>query len=185
MKLKPSKTSVIKGGLALILFILVVLITSTTVHSIDSRLPSKLQTTASYQQASLVDLINQVRAKGGKAPLSQDNALNQASVARNAYMIAHQDWAHDGTDGSHWYSIVEQYAPDRNNYGENLAACYTSNQEVVTAWVNSPEHYAIMMGDYTQVGYSNTYVQGTMTDTYHTPSQTFSSCFITTAEFSN
>lgn len=152
---------------------------------INKHLPTPSTSAAAYTQPTLVDLVNQVRIKGGKPPLTADPLLDQAAQARIAFTVNQGIWNHVGANGEQWYSIDEQYAPNRTSYGENLARCYNSNQAVVTGWVNSPKHYAIMMGDYSKFGESTQLETKQMTDTYLDNHPTFSNCYLVAAEFSN
>jgi uncharacterized protein YkwD len=152
---------------------------------LNKQLPTPSTQASQYVEPDLLTLINQVRAKGGKPALTVDDPLNQAAQARNAFMVEQASWGHVGSGGEQWYSVDQQYAPNRQHYGENLSRCYNSNTDVVKGWVNSPQHYAILMGDFAKVGFNTVYETKTISDTYHTPNQQFSNCYIVAAEFSN
>lgn len=142
-------------------------------------------TAAEFTEPSLLDLINLVRAKGGKPALTEDPQLDQAAQARTTFAINQGIWNHVGANGEQWYTTDEQYAPMHRYYGENLGRCYSSNAATVDAWVHSPKHYEIMMGNYSKVGFNTVFETKTMTDTYAQPPITFSNCYVTAAEFSS
>lgn len=171
--------------IAVLLILTTLGISGYTIGQLNKQLPTPASQSDAYASPTLLSLVNQVRAKGGKPALTEAGELATAAQYRNQFMIDQGVWNHDGSDGSHWYNVDEQYAPMHTKYGENLASCYKSNTEVVDAWIKSPEHYAIMMGDYTQVGFNTVYESKTLTDTYHPGNLTFNNCYLVAAEFSN
>lgn len=92
-------------------------------------------------------LVNQVRARAGLSPLQESSVLNgSATRSANAQIrtgtcCSHGDW-------QQWF-----YGLGFSFYGENIAACQQSDEELVNAWVKSPTHYAnIVDTRYTHFG---------------------------------
>jgi hypothetical protein len=87
-------------------------------------------------------------------PVLQVNPLLQVAAQEKANdMAANNYFAHTSPTGKtpwYWFANVGynfSYA------GENLAINYSDSQDVINAWMNSPEHRAnILNGNYTQIG---------------------------------
>ena len=139
--------------------------------------------TSSYQSRPLVELINEVRQKAGKAPVVENEALNRAARARNSQMIINRYWDHFDQEKKSWYDTVKLFAPFNARVGENLAICFTNNEEVVKGWINSPTHYELMIGNFTQVGTDTQQSAGQITANHGGTQRAVKDCALTTAEF--
>lgn len=94
--------------------------------------------------------VNAVRIEKGLSPLTLHEPLNESATLKAHDLVARGYWAHDTPDGKKpWTFFTLKY----EKAGENLARCYTSTQEAVNAWIDSPSHYAVMTGDYTHFGF--------------------------------
>lgn len=96
------------------------------------------------------DGTNEVRAQAGTTPLVRNAALDKVAA----------DWAYQqGKNGamSHNPNYSTQIPAGWSHAGENVASGYTYDT-VMQAWVNSPEHYRNLVGDYTDLGIG--YYQG-------------------------
>ncbi|MBI5288715.1 MAG: CAP domain-containing protein [Chloroflexi bacterium] len=107
-------------------------------------------------EAEVLSLVNQRRAQMGLGPLSVEPRLERAAKDY-AKVLADNDWfSHTGPDGSTLVSRVEAAGfPFTVQVGEVLA--WGSNgwppADIVQAWMNSPSHYAQIMGAvYTRAG---------------------------------
>ena len=98
----------------------------------------------------VVDGTNQVRAQAGTTPLVRNAALDKV-----ASDWAYQQWKNGAMSHNPDYST--QIPSGWSHAGENVASGYTYDT-VVRAWVNSPEHYKNLVGDYTDLGVG--YYQG-------------------------
>ncbi len=96
------------------------------------------------------DGTNQVRADAGTTPLVRNAALDKV-----ASDWAYQQWKNGAMSHNPNYST--QIPAGWSHAGENVAGGYTYDT-VVQAWVNSPEHYRNLVGDYTDLGVG--YYQG-------------------------
>ncbi len=109
---------------------------------------------ASILPGVLTDLTNDTRATKDLSPIARNQLLDVAAQAAAEDMAAKGYFAHVSPDGkTPWYWLRE--AGYQYSYaGENLAVNFTDSQEVQTAWLNSPTHYAnIIKPQYTEVGY--------------------------------
>jgi uncharacterized protein YkwD len=96
------------------------------------------------------DGTNSVRAQAGTTPLVRNAALDKV-----ASDWAYQQWKNGAMSHNPHYST--QIPAGWSHAGENVASGYTYDT-VVQAWVNSPEHYKNLVGDYTDLGVG--YYQG-------------------------
>ncbi len=79
------------------------------------------------------DKVNEQRAGAGLGALTWSNGLEQASAVRA--VEASQKWSHDRPDGTEYWTVNSNLV-----YGENLAKGYSSADEAIVAWMNSPSH---------------------------------------------
>lgn len=96
------------------------------------------------------DRTNEVRAEAGTTPLVRNSALDQVAAD-----WAYQQWKNRAMSHNPNYST--QIPAGWAHAGENVASGYTYDA-VVQAWVDSPEHYRNLVGDYTDLGVG--YYQG-------------------------
>ena len=104
--------------------------------------------------AGVVQWTNVERAEAGLAPLAGNAELNAAAKIRLDDMFQYQYFAHESPSRKD-----AEYAADASGYefislGENLAlGAFEGDQDVVTAWMNSPGHRAnILKDDFEEIG---------------------------------
>ncbi|MES1211920.1 MAG: CAP domain-containing protein [Leifsonia sp.] len=90
------------------------------------------------------DGTNAVRAQAGTTPLVRNAALDKVAAD-----WAYQQWKNGAMSHNPNYST--QIPAGWSHAGENVASGYTYDT-VVQAWVNSPEHFKNLVGDYTDLG---------------------------------
>lgn len=117
--------------------------------------PSVLGISFSISQSELLQDTNTQREQNGLKSLSINDKLNQAAEAKAKYMISHNFWAHFAPDGTTPWYFIKNSGYDYLYAGENLAKGFTSSQDVVTAWMNSPSHRENMLSSkYNDVGFA-------------------------------
>lgn len=95
--------------------------------------------------STLISLTNQQRAAAGLAPLYENAELDASAYAKAQDMLANQYWAHYSPSGtSPWY-FMRASGYQYSIAGENLAMDFDSDQAVMDAWMNSPEHRANLL----------------------------------------
>jgi hypothetical protein len=105
--------------------------------------------------SSLLDSTNQTRAQAGQPPLIINDKLNKAAYLKAQDMLAKQYWAHNSPDGTPPWKWFGDVGYNYSQAGENLAKNFTSTKGVITAWLDSPEHKAIVLkSDYQDVGFA-------------------------------
>jgi uncharacterized protein YkwD len=110
-----------------------------------SAIPSTVNSTG--DQAVVLCLLNNERAKAGLIALRLDPQLTSASLAHSQDMVARQFFAHDAPGGSSPVSRMRAagYIPASGAWqvGENIAwgsGSYGSLGSIMQSWMNSPPH---------------------------------------------
>lgn len=136
--------TVLTSGLLIIQF-------AYNIHAVGS--PQILGYATNMSNVTLLSDTNDYRSRQGLPKLAANDSLTRAAQAKAESMITGNYWSHTAPDGtSPWYyfqKVGYQYA----RAGENLAYGFSTSDQVVTAWMNSPEHRDNVLGDYTEVGF--------------------------------
>ncbi len=115
-----------------------------------------------------MSVVNSFRASRGLARLALSDTLTFASKWMATDMAIYNYFSHTSRDGR---APVQRMAdagyPGPQTYtGENIAAGFASASEVLTGWINSPAHYAVLTNpNYRAIGVGRAYSDGS---TYHT-----------------
>ena len=99
-------------------------------------------------------------------PALQFNArLASAAQAKAHDMATRQYWSHVTPDGREPWSFIDKTGYQYEAAGENLAYGFGTSDQVIAAWMQSPEHRAnVLNADYQDVGFATakvTNLQGT------------------------
>jgi hypothetical protein len=120
--------------------------------------------TSAMTVADLLKYTNMQRVANGLAPLNLNPELTHAAQLKAKDMFAKDYWAHVSPDGTTPWVWIKDSGYDYLYAGENLARGFNSSSDVVTAWMNSPEHRANMLSsNYTDIGFA--IQSGTLTGT--------------------
>jgi uncharacterized protein YkwD len=111
---------------------------------------------ASYA-AQVLQLVNEHRAKLGRAPLAMSARLTAAAVWKARHMAAYRYMSHDDPAppvARSWRDRVDTCGyPLSAGSGENVAFGFRTPSEVMAAWLNSPGHRAnIENGGFRAIG---------------------------------
>lgn len=91
---------------------------------------------------------NLERVKKGLTPLEASPELSRAAFAKARDMIESQYYAH-----AQWERFIRGAGYNYCLAGENLALNYTDADELVDAWMGSPEHrYNLLKPGYNEIG---------------------------------
>ncbi|MGW3338777.1 CAP domain-containing protein [Streptomyces sp. NPDC001009] len=96
--------------------------------------------TASGDVARVVELVNAERAKVGCSPVELNSTLSKAAQDHSADMAAHNTMSHTGSDGSDPGSRITAAGYRWSAYGENVAYGYSTPEQVMAGWMDSPGH---------------------------------------------
>ncbi|WP_030813155.1 CAP domain-containing protein [Streptomyces sp. NRRL F-2799] len=109
--------------------------------------------TASGDVARVVELVNAERAKVGCSPVELNSTLTKAAQDHSADMAAHNTMSHTGSDGSDPGSRITAAGYQWSAYGENVAYGYSTPEQVMAGWMNSPGHREnILNCSYKEIG---------------------------------
>ena len=101
----------------------------------------------------VLNLVNQLRAEVGVAPLSLDSTLCQAANTRAVEISQDNCFSHTRPNGTSFFTVLDDYGISYMATGENIAAGYATPADVVAGWKNSEGHYANMINaSYTKLG---------------------------------
>ena len=113
-------------------------------------------------KATLLQLVNDVRTKGctcgttvmpAVGTLTWDDQLAKAGYDHSVDMNKNDYFSHTGLDGSSPGQRITAAGYTWSSYGENIANGYTTEQAVMTGWLNSEGHCRNIMGaGFTNIG---------------------------------
>jgi uncharacterized protein YkwD len=117
---------------------------------------------ATVNKSQLLQLVNEVRQKGCQCgetyyypttTVSWNNQLEQAAYNHSSDMYHNKYFSHTGSDGSDAGVRIDRTGYNWMAYGENIATGYTTEKDVVDAWIKSPGHCRnIMNKAYKEMG---------------------------------
>lgn len=103
----------------------------------------------------LLVITNQKRQEAGLSALVLDGALTQAAEQKASDMFSKNYWAHIAPDGTTPWFFIRNSGYEYLYAGENLARGYTSSNDVINAWMESPSHKENMLSPhYNDVGFA-------------------------------
>ena len=118
--------------------------------------------TSSVNKTVLIQLVNDVRQSGcncGATYMPPVNAvvwnsqLETAALMHSKDMLTNNYFGHTALDGSSPGDRIRQAGYIWRKYGENIAKGYSTEQEVINAWILSEDHCKnIMDPDFREMG---------------------------------
>ena len=116
--------------------------------------PAVLSYATSMSIQELLDDTNTQRLNNGLGALALNGVLDTAAQAKASDMAARDYWSHNTPDGKTPWTFMDAAGYSYQLAGENLAYGFSSPQDTLTGWMNSPGHRAnILNGGYTEVGF--------------------------------
>jgi hypothetical protein len=104
--------------------------------------------------AGLLSATNQQRAVNGVPDLAINSQLNSAAQAKANDMVARNYWSHNTPDGNPPWVFFDQAGYAYKNAGENLAYGFSTSDDTITGWMNSPSHRDNLLNtSYKDVGF--------------------------------
>ena len=104
--------------------------------------------------STLLNDTNNQRASNNLGIVTLNGMLSAAAQAKANDMAARDYWSHNTPDGKSPWSFILAAGYTYQTAGENLAYGFTSADDTVTGWMNSPEHRAnILNVTYRDVGF--------------------------------
>lgn len=97
---------------------------------------------------------NDARATQNEKPLVINAELNDAAQAKANDMAKRNYWSHTTPDGAQPWSFMQAAGYDYQAAGENLAYGFGTSDQIISAWMNSPEHREnILNAGYQDIGF--------------------------------
>lgn len=90
----------------------------------------------------LIGLVNEQRTAAGVPALIELTALDAGAVQRAGYLVRTGQWSHAGMNDQMRAALGY---PTHGHGGENLARGFTSEPEIISSWLASPTHRAVML----------------------------------------
>ncbi len=105
------------------------------------------------ESSQIVELVNQQRTQYNLQNFQIDNKLNQAALLKANDMIQNNYWDHLSPNSQTPWQFITKAGYVYKYAGENLGKDYYKEEDLVTAWMQSPGHRANILNDkFTQAG---------------------------------
>ncbi|MEK9207672.1 MAG: CAP domain-containing protein [Patescibacteria group bacterium] len=115
----------------------------------------KIKAFAEVSLKQLFDLTNEKRQENKLEPLVVNEELTKAAERKAGDMVSKDYWAHNAPDGTTPWVIIKEEGYDYVYAGENLARGFNSAQDVVSAWMASPDHRSNLLSpNFKDVGFA-------------------------------
>jgi hypothetical protein len=140
---------------SILLTITILFFAGFSLSAVRTTFPSVLGTYSDITSEQLLLLTNQKRQENSLPPLSLNGELSAAASSKADNMFAEDYWAHNSPDGKTPWVFIKAAGYNYIYAGENLARGFTNAQDVINAWMASPEHRQNMLSsNYQSVGYA-------------------------------
>ena len=104
--------------------------------------------------SNLLSSTNAQRVAQGVGSLAINSLLSQAAQNKAQDMANKDYWSHTSPDGSTPWTFIDNAGYSYVSAGENLAYGFTTSNDVITGWMNSPSHREnLLKTTYTEVGF--------------------------------
>lgn len=102
---------------------------------------------------TVLTLTNRERQAGNLLPLTINDRLSQAALAKGQDMFSNQYWAHTSPAGREPWDFIRAVGYGYRIAGENLARDFSTTDTMMAAWMASPTHRAnILHPRYREIG---------------------------------
>ncbi|KAJ1852646.1 hypothetical protein LPJ73_002788 [Coemansia sp. RSA 2703] len=100
----------------------------------------------------MLALVNSARAAADRPPLALDSRVNKLAQRHSEYQASIDQMTHDDPDGS-LGDRATRLGIRWSALAENVAVGSRTVEETVELWIDSPQHYANIIGPYELVGF--------------------------------
>jgi len=123
------------------------------VENLVARLPKPCPQPAAVLASAVVNLTNENRTSDGLPTLATSALLTEAAQDKADDMAANSYYAHVSPDGKSPLYWLQKVGYKYLNAGENLVIDRTTSEQVVDAWMASPDHREnILRPQFTEIG---------------------------------
>lgn len=107
----------------------------------------------SSNEKEVVRLVNEIRAKNGLNPLTEDWELSRVARYKSQDMKNNNYFSHTSPTYGSPFNMMKSFGISYKTAAENIAKGQATPQAVVNAWMNSAGHRAnILNSSYTKIG---------------------------------
>jgi len=139
----------------ILLTIVFLLLATFLIQKIKVSFPSVLGINADISSEQLLSLTNRERQNIGVGVLVINDQLSQAASEKADDMFEYNYWAHNSPSGKTPWVFIKAAGYRYIYAGENLARGFTTPEDVIRAWMASPDHRANMLSsNYRDVGFA-------------------------------
>jgi uncharacterized protein YkwD len=132
--------------------------TRTAFDDITSTIQNNVISSDTLNPYFVEQYVNNARQAHGLKPLKHNSELEKSAKAKLKDMVAQNYFAHTSPTNKQPWDFMTDSSYNYQTAGENLAkADYKDEQAVIDAWLESPDHYAVMMSPkYCDIGIATT-----------------------------
>lgn len=113
-----------------------------------------LSYTTNINRQGLLDATNEQRQAAGSKDLSLSQRLSDAAQKKAEDMNNRNYWSHQTPEGEEPWRFISQTGYSFQSAGENLAYGFSTNQDVINGWLQSPAHRANLLSrHFSEVGF--------------------------------
>lgn len=135
--------------------IVLILVSSFVLSGVRTNFPKVLGVSYDITSSQLLYLTNIQRQINGAGSLSLNDELSLAAESKAKNMFAQNYWAHNSPDGKTPWVFIKNSGYVYVYAGENLARGFETSDEVIKAWMASPDHRDNMLSkNYSDVGFA-------------------------------
>ncbi len=139
----------------LFLTIVFLLLAGFFIQRLKVSFPSVLGVKADVSSEELLSLTNKERQNVGVGSLVFNDKLAQAASEKAQDMFTYDYWAHNSPSGKTPWVFITSSGYKYAYAGENLARGFTTSDDVIKAWMASPDHRSNMLSsNYEDVGFA-------------------------------
>lgn len=132
-----------------------ILLSGFLLSGVRTNFPKVLGVSYDITSSQLLYLTNIQRQDNGANPLSLNDKLSIAATNKARNMFRQNYWAHNSPDGKTPWVFVKDSGYTYVYAGENLARGFQNSDEVIKAWMASPDHRENMLSkNYSDVGFA-------------------------------
>ena len=124
----------------LVIYIMIFILLQVGFSIVGYTRPGILGITSSIDQKMLIELTNKEREKLGFTPVTENEALDKAALAKAQNMFSENYWAHFAPSGKTPWDFILGSGYKFTFAGENLAKNFYDSDDVVSAWMASKTH---------------------------------------------
>lgn len=135
--------------------IVLVLFAGFFISTARNKFPQVLGVSYDITSSQLLYLTNLKRQESGSSPLSLSDKLSFAAQHKAKDMFVQNYWAHNSPKGLTPWAFIKNSGYTYVYAGENLARGFETSDEVIKAWMASPDHRENMLSkNYSEVGFA-------------------------------